>query len=446
MTLTANALPTKRFFIDNLTRDLGFEDAILDLVDNSVDAYVRGHEIDVSSELLNKSAEQGKATKKKASAISVVVLSDKVVVADKCGGIALAHALSDVFRFGRVDTSVHSFLGVYGIGLKRAIFKIGRHIVIESHTIEDGFRVEIDVDKWAEDAADWTLPLTQLGKAPSKQEAGTKITITELTEESKLRVRDPLLITRLHTGIASTYALFLTHFLEVSLNEKNVEPKPIPIGSSEEATTGFAQLIVENVSVKLIAGLAARNQGEWNMDTAGWYVLCNGRVVVRADKTELTGWGSGVAQFASKYRGFVGIAFFYSEDPALLPWTTTKRGLNQESLAYQIARKEMAAIARPVLTFLNNMYPSEPAEEIEERRVADAVKPAEVSAILAQPPRPFTISTSGTGSRTRKISVQFKITPRELERVRKRLAKPGLGAGPAGRHAFDYFLKMECPE
>ena len=33
-----DASPTKAFFIDNLTRDLTLEDAILDLIDNSVDA------------------------------------------------------------------------------------------------------------------------------------------------------------------------------------------------------------------------------------------------------------------------------------------------------------------------------------------------------------------------------------------------------------------------
>jgi hypothetical protein len=46
MTLQADATPTKRFFIDNLTRDLTLEDAILDLVDNSIDAFVRTHSAD----------------------------------------------------------------------------------------------------------------------------------------------------------------------------------------------------------------------------------------------------------------------------------------------------------------------------------------------------------------------------------------------------------------
>jgi hypothetical protein len=37
----ASARPTKRFFIQMLTADIALEDALLDLVDNSVDAIAQ---------------------------------------------------------------------------------------------------------------------------------------------------------------------------------------------------------------------------------------------------------------------------------------------------------------------------------------------------------------------------------------------------------------------
>jgi hypothetical protein len=38
---TAKAYPTKAFFVNMITRDITFEDCILDLIDNSVDGASR---------------------------------------------------------------------------------------------------------------------------------------------------------------------------------------------------------------------------------------------------------------------------------------------------------------------------------------------------------------------------------------------------------------------
>jgi hypothetical protein len=42
----------------------------------------------------------------------------------------------------------------------------------------------------------------------------------------------------------------------------------------------------KKVSVRIVAGV-----GPSNPPDAGWYVVCNGRVVLAADRTEVTGWG-----------------------------------------------------------------------------------------------------------------------------------------------------------
>jgi hypothetical protein len=376
--------------------------------------------------------------------IAIHVSRTEVKVADRCGGIPLARAKSSVFRLGRVDSDVESALGVYGIGLKRAIFKIGREIVIESRTRKDGFRLALDVDKWTQKEG-WSIPFEQIAKASSAASAGTTITIRRLTPEVTLRLNDPTLLKRLADQIATTYTLFLSRVLGISLNGKVIASKPLPIGSSDDIAPAYRELTLGNVNVELVAGLAARKDGEWNVDRAGWYVLCNGRVVVAADKTELTGWGIIGPQFASKYRGFVGIAFFFSEDPASLPWTTTKRGLNQESEAFQRARKEMATLSRPVLSFLNSMYPSEPAEDVHERTLADQLKPVDVRTVA---------STTGGGDfrakvvrrEKTKVQVQFSALSADVDKVRRRINRPTWGAGAVGRHAFQYFLKMECSE
>ena len=61
----------------------------------------------------------------------------------------------------------------------------------------------------------------------------------------------------------------------------------------------------------------------------GWYIFCNGRMVVRADQSQLTGWGDSDGKRMPKYHPdfafFRGYVFFDCQNAALLPWTTTKQ-------------------------------------------------------------------------------------------------------------------------
>jgi hypothetical protein len=199
--------------------------------------------------------------------------------------------------------------------------------------------------------------------------------------------------------------------------------------------------------VNIFAGLAPRIDSEWTSDKAGWYVLCNGRVVVSADKTELTGWGRHNPSFHSKHRGFVGIAFFFSKDPASLPWTTTKRGLNVESRVYQLARKEMSLIARPVLDYLNNMYPKDITEEIPEREFVDKLKSINVSELGKSSSGPFiSPDTKEIREKNKYISIQYKAERDSVDQVREKISQRKWSASKVGRYTFDYFIRMELEE
>lgn len=449
MTVKAEAYPTKRFFISNLTRDLSLEDAILDLVDNSIDAYIKSRKIDISARLLSADSDDSllKTAPEKAD-IRVRLDENRFEIEDRGGGIDFDHARKNVFRMGRVDPQHQSSLGVYGIGLKRAMFKLGDTIEVESRTTKTGFTMSVKVSKWSADdrPESWTFPLTRTEPARSIKTAGTRITVTDLSEEVRLRLRSPQLIRRIEERIASSYTLFLDRHLSIALNDKLVRPSPLPIATSETLGPGFRTLKIGLVECQLIAGLAQRKSGEWSTEDAGWYVLCNGRVVVSADKTELTGWGTSTAQYVSKYRGFVGIAFFFSDQPSELPWTTTKRGLNQDSEAYQLARAEMTVLTRPVLSFLNNMYPSEPAEEITERRLADELEPADIRTVVASSPNVFRAPVRVQKKAKTTVKVQFDAELTDIKKVQKRINRPRWGAGAIGRYCLEYFLKAEVPE
>lgn len=82
-----NAEPTKTFFVDMLTRDIALEQAILDLVDNSVDG----------AKALRSNGDLPFSGK----CVQIIFNKDKFQILDNCGGFDSATARNYAFRFGR---------------------------------------------------------------------------------------------------------------------------------------------------------------------------------------------------------------------------------------------------------------------------------------------------------------------------------------------------------
>ena len=113
-----------------LTRDIELDDAILDLIDNSVDGAIRKT---VKSKFSK--------TPYKGYWVKVNISKAEFSITDNCGGIP-DNRLDAAFRLGRPQANLDEdipTIGMYGIGMKRAIFKIGRQAVVESSS-EDGVR------------------------------------------------------------------------------------------------------------------------------------------------------------------------------------------------------------------------------------------------------------------------------------------------------------------
>lgn len=451
-TKLANAYPRKHFFLEMFTRDISLEDCILYLIDNSIDGLVRSRKVDITSFLLNGGA-AAHAAPKPLVRIDVSYSEKEFKIEDTCGGIDRKYALEEVFNFGHAAGVTGGALGVYGIGLKRAIFKIGNHFEMESKTPKEGFSIDLDVKKWSEKDEkldDWRIPLTFASGAASEAKAGTKIKISDLRPEVVMRINDGVLASRLYSTISQTYGLFLGRYVEIRLNNKTVEPFHIPIGKSSEVQAAHDEFQEGDVSVKLFASLAARDaNGEWPAERAGWYVLCNGRIVVAADKTDLTGWGvpGGLVWHSGKFRGFVGAASFQSSSPLLLPWTTTKRGLNRESPIYQNARNRMRGVAKPILSFLDGMYKPDAPEESFGRTIANKITQTTLADVAASAPAPFRVIFTGRAKPRTTIKVQYDAEKADIERIKKCLKKPSWwGATHVGKYTFEHFLKTECPE
>ena len=117
----------------------------------------------------------------------------------------------------------------------------------------------------------------------------------------------------------------------------------------------------EDVSVEIIGGMSApppeNTEPEEDDDgdkRFGWYVVCNGRIVLAADKTTIAGWGTDDwPQWHRQYSGFVGIILFTAANAAALPLTTTKRSVDTSSEVYRRARPRMREITRKWIDYTN---------------------------------------------------------------------------------------------
>src|ERR1700685_301094 len=113
----ADASPEKKLFISLITRDISLADAIIDLLDNSVNAAMRSIRNSFSSaDDFHRLFE--KANTKPEVTIRVTFDRTGVTVVDDASGIDFDSAQHEVFKFGHSEShdAPRDRLSVYGIG------------------------------------------------------------------------------------------------------------------------------------------------------------------------------------------------------------------------------------------------------------------------------------------------------------------------------------------
>ena len=343
--LAANASATRSFFVDMLVRDISVDAAILDLIDNAVDAAYANSTPDGPLNNFHVEVKFG---------------SDSFEITDNCGGIDIEIAKNYAFRFGRADDfKPKTRIGEFGIGMKRAVFRIGAHFIIDSSTNDTQFTVDVDVDSWREQDGDWTFPMTQ-GTA-STSGPGTTVRVSSLHKSvAELFSRDAY-GRKILSEIKERYSEAINSGLEITLNEESASLRlhKLLVGREIVAENQVEDLFVDDlpVNLRIVAGIGP----EGKPTESGWYVYCNGRLVVKADRTALTGWGTatpdgdGVPAWHPQFARFRGFVFFKSESPGALPWTTTKTEIDESSEVYRNALGKMRSVIRSFTTYTNDL-------------------------------------------------------------------------------------------
>mgnify|MGYP003208639371 CR=1 FL=1 len=368
------AFPAKRFFVEMLTRDIELQDAILDLLDNCLDGALRS--ISSSNEEINEENKYHGFYSK------INFNEDGFTIEDNCGGISGSLATSYAFRMGRPnerDIDNIPTIGVYGIGMKRAIFKLGTSSQVLSKTKDEEFKVTISPE-WLSNDKNWKLDLER-GNVDLKT-TGVKIIVNDLRDDVKNHFKvDRDFQQKLINSVSNHYSLILNKGFKVYINDIEVKPNLTSLIIDTEAlvsakkggiTPYFYRGETNGVSIKIAVGfyrdfvtedeensfLTGRNTSE----KAGWTIICNDRVVVHADKTRLTGWGeAGVPQYHTQFVGIAGVAIFTSNEAEKLPITTTKRGIDGNSDIY-LATKDFMREGLKIFTDFTNRWKSNSPE------------------------------------------------------------------------------------
>ena len=348
-----SAEPTKSFFVEMFTKDIALEQAVLDLVDNCVDGAKR-HPI------VGNRPFEGKK-------VEITFDTEKFYIWDNCGGFDRNTAREYAFRFGRPkgkNLTPHS-IGQFGVGMKRALFKFGGHFSVHSATEEEEWAVDVNDGSWMEKENDWTFEWATFNptKAISEVKPGTEIKVTKLHPQVARTFETTTFENLIKSLIKSRHRSFLNEGLNIQVNGESIVPIGLQLCFSDQLKPAVSRWTekVERSSVKIsiITGV-----GPSTPKLAGWYVACNGRLILDADRRDVTGWGVVeelgekkivIPGYHNQFARFRGIIAFDSSNSGLVPWNTMKTDVDQDSPVWQTAREKMIEMMRPVIDFLNEL-------------------------------------------------------------------------------------------
>lgn len=432
---TVKARPTKAFFVEMLTKDVNINSAIMDLVDNSIDGALRIHKDQSLDGLF----------------VYLTISGDKFEIRDNCGGISVELAKEYAFRFGRDPNAPLGSIGLFGVGMKRAIFKLGQKFEVSSVAESDSFSVNAKIADWLKDETEpWTFPMDvkEFDEAIPEDQRGTVITVDDLYEGVAGQFASTTFVTTLLTEIETKHQVFIERRLNIQINGRSAVASAPKFAFTHDGALkpAYENFSIDGVAVRLYSGI-----GDTDVHNAGWYVYCNGRMVVTADQTKLTGWGelgtTTIPRYHHQFARFRGCAFFDSQNSTLLPWNTTKDGVDVELPIYRTVKLKMVSMMRPVITFLNQLD-KELEEPDEEKRVLTQLVqraaylpptsdiPVAPSFHYVKPlPRP---------RRPRTIRIQYERPETQVQQMKKCLHV--YSAKRVGEMTFDWYLKNECQD
>jgi hypothetical protein len=432
--------PTKTFFIGMITRDISIRDAILDLLDNSIDGAIQISPQDFSSLEIN-----------------ITINENEFIVKDNCGGFSLDTAQKYAFRFGRPEGAPETTgsVGRFGVGMKRALFKIGQRFEVESKTSEDHFQINVDVENWKNkkkivkdeddnkfEEDDWSFDYENITISTSDlTENGTYIRVEKLNEDVSNIFKEQSFLNDLKNDIERLLNFSIEKGIKIYLNGESIDKKGIFLFSGL-STPYFHEFESSGVKVRIVAGLSSVGDPR----SSGWYIYCNDRLVLEHDQTEITGWGISLPQWHVDYVMFKGVVFMDSKETFKLPLTTTKKGIDATSDIYKKALYFMKEAMTSIFAFLKQVRKLDDANDYR-KLLGDQESKASVQMLKADS---FSVSRSFKSPdidfdkiaiKRDTVRISFNV-PRDTAELAKTHSNCK-SFKEFGEYIYEYYLKME---
>ena len=423
------AEPTKTLFIDILTQDVKPLECILDLIDNSIDSYTRN----------------GYSDKRQ---IELKIGKQSFLIFDSCGGIDKKTLEHEVFKFGVEEVKRDKpTLGLYGIGMKRALFKMGKKIYLETDNGEYHSILDLDIDIWKE-SKKWKMDFEYENSNLNGNLPYTGIEVNSLYPIISEIFSLETFVNALKKRVEITYSRFITKGIAIKVNEKILEPFPLEVRFDDNFKPARHTEEYDDVKIDIICGISpgTKKRTVYEVGRRGWNVFCNDRLILVDDQSETTGWtgkDGKLPKYHMIFNEFTGFVFLSSNNPANLPLNTSKTGLNTSSHIYAYILDKMISTAKPVTKYLSNKYSTQKSESDavdEDIKLTAQEKPDSINVSVSDlvTVSEFTAPAQKTPPLT---TISYK-KPKSLVEKLKKYTKLSSNK-EVGIETFDYYVELE---
>ena len=435
--------PTKDFFISMLIKDITLRDAIGDLVDNSVDA-------------IKAKAKNGSL---KGYWIKINFDGNSFSISDNGSGIEEEVAREYAFKLGKPQDHklIDYSIGRFGIGMKRAFFKMGDNISVKSTAPTSNYSITITLSKWKQNEKSWdfTFDTVHKGQKNAAASTGTTIKISDLSADAKENFKKALFENELKDEIAEEQILNISKGISIQINGTALVPPLLTLKFDKEIVPAYWKHTFKHkeaeLDVEVYAGVSEEKE-----DEGGWNIFCNDRLILARDTSAMTGWtgagGDGVAKYHQQFWGFRGYVFFDSKKSSVLPWNTTKTGIDPDSSDYLAVRKKMIEMMKDVFLLLNRQKKErEKDNPVKNQVLNNKVKTSKAISIIQVTNNKKELTTKfqfppelNAVRETGITTIRYTVPTLKLNKVKKRIG----ASNPAdtGSLTFDYYYENEIGE
>jgi len=402
------------FLEEALTKDVTTLEAIFDLVDNSIDA--------ARDWLIENECERGKDNLPLSYSgyyVNIRIDEDSIRVLDNCAGID-RDTLAKRALYTNMPSQHEYGIGLYGIGLKRSMLKMGTEFSFYVDNGVEAFKSRFDnrgIGGGKENQV-------YADVIPTKGRRKSLFNVSNIKNEIKNDFHNPRWFDNAVREFSLRYAVYIKKGFKIVLHhvKNNTRKEIVEVAPGLRTQCEFppTREVIKFDGVDVIIETGIHNDytfpGEKNYnlslnrkltDFFGIYFSCNDRVIVSASTEKSHGWKT---KWHSEYNGYVCWVKFVSKDAALLPWNTAKTGLRTDSSLFLAVRERLQPIADNYRSVIKKRYFSKKED-------LSKIKPTGSNTDKKSVEDKKPVSAAGADSKNVKI---------KLENIKKPKARPSV--------------------